>query len=228
MSMAAWTAAVGGVIGAVVGVVLPRIGLVVAARGACPAPGRSVAARCRHRMHVPLSVAATSLTMAWFGWRYSGSTLPAWCWLAITGVCLAHVDVECQRLPRMLVAAMGLGGFLVLLANAVMESKFDSLATALAAMGVTTLIVTGMALAAPSHVGGGDVTLYPVLALYLGWWGWTTLLLGMLAGALLNAGWAMVLLLRGRARWRRRFAAGPALILGALVVIAFGVETGAA
>lgn len=225
MSSAVWTAAACGAVGIAVGGVLPRIGFAFAGRWSGCGP-YCVAADPRSRKRILLSAVATASIMAWFGFQHPGPTLPAWCWMAITGVCLALVDIESHRLPRALVSAMGVGGLLVLGAAAVVEPRPQALITAVVAAGVVALIVVGVALAAPGHLGGGDITLYPVLALYLGWWGWPTVVVGMVAGAVLTAGWAIVLLIARGAGPRTRFPAGPMLILGAFVAVALATDTG--
>jgi leader peptidase (prepilin peptidase)/N-methyltransferase len=71
-------------------------------------------------------------------------------------------------------------------------------------------------------VGFGDTKLAGVLGLYLGWIGWDTVLLGLVAGFVVGAAVAVVLLIRRLAGWRTDFAFGPALLLGALVAVVSG------
>lgn len=75
----------------------------------------------------------------------------------------------------------------------------------------------------------GDVKLAPTLGLYLGYYSWSDLVLGLFAGFMLGAvtGLAIVgvvLLRRGRARdaLRKSIPFGPFLCLGALLPIVVG------
>jgi leader peptidase (prepilin peptidase)/N-methyltransferase len=213
MSTPVWSAVGCAVAGAAVGTVLPAIADKAAHRCVGEVGGWWHGSAAR----IVVTSVTTALVMGVFGYRYQDPILAAWSWLTVTGVCLALVDIECWRLPRVLVIAMGVGGLLVFVTVAFVGSRSGALVSAIAAAGVIAMVAHGIALLAPGHVGGGDVRLYPVLGLYLGWLGWPTVLLGMFAGAAFTVALAV-------ASRRRRVAAGPSLILGAFVAIALKVD----
>jgi leader peptidase (prepilin peptidase)/N-methyltransferase len=86
-----------------------------------------------------------------------------------------------------------------------------------------------LALIGPSGLGMGDVKLAPALGLYLGYLGWSALVVGVAAGFVLGALAALGLLAR-EAFARRPLAGalrkalpfGPFLLLGTLVGLASG------
>jgi leader peptidase (prepilin peptidase) / N-methyltransferase len=215
MSTAAWSAVGCAVAGAAVGGFLPATG------------GRFVrdwrTASAARPVWALASGMATSSWMGMFGLQHDGLTLIAWCWLTITGVCLALVDIECHRLPHVLIGAMTIGGLGVFVPVAIVEAEFGSLVRALLAVLLTVAGAAGIALAAPGQLGAGDVKLLAALALYLGWCGWHTVVLGLVLGFLLTGIAALGRAGIDRTRRGTPIAAGPTLILGALVAIAIRV-----
>ncbi len=65
----------------------------------------------------------------------------------------------------------------------------------------------------------GDVKLAALLGLYLGWLGWTAVLLGALAGFVVQAVAALVLLAARRITLRGDLPFGPAMLIGAALVV---------
>jgi leader peptidase (prepilin peptidase)/N-methyltransferase len=177
------------------------------------------------RNHVPTRrIAAIAvvagLTLGLLGVRFAGSSaLPAWCWLAVTGIVLVLVDLECHRLPRAVVAAMVLGGLLLLATAAFFQGDTDPLVRAVAAAIVLFLGALVVAILAAPHLGGGDVSLYGAVGLYLGWAGWHQVLLGLGLSLLLAATTAVLLVAGHRISVRDQFAMGPAIIGGALIAL---------
>jgi leader peptidase (prepilin peptidase) / N-methyltransferase len=74
-------------------------------------------------------------------------------------------------------------------------------------------------LISPRSFGFGDVKLGGVLGAYLGWFGWLEVYYGIFAGFLLGSLIGVALLARG-ASMKTKLAFGPALIVGAEVVMA--------
>lgn len=151
------------------------------------------------------------------GW---GAALPGFAVLAMLMVPLAIIDIRVHRLPDRLTAAaaIGVGGLLVL-AAAGAPSWGDTGRAVLG--GAAALTALGLLrIAVPSGLGFGDVKLGGVLGLALGWHSWGAVLAGLVAGFVLGAGAALVLLGARRATLRTAVAFGPSLILGALLVCA--------
>jgi leader peptidase (prepilin peptidase)/N-methyltransferase len=149
------------------------------------------------------------------GWS---ALLPAYIALALAAVPLTVIDVEHHRLPDRLVVIAAAGGAILLTLAAVTSRHWASLARSGAAAALVFAIGTVLTLIAA--VGFGDTKLAAVLAGYLGWFGWATVLSGFAAGLLLAALGAIALVAAGRASMKSAIPLGPALIAGALAVSA--------
>jgi leader peptidase (prepilin peptidase)/N-methyltransferase len=77
-----------------------------------------------------------------------------------------------------------------------------------------------MALIAPSGLGMGDVKLAGLLGLYLGWLGWGAVVVGAVAGFVVQALLALLLLATRRIGLRGELPFGPAMLAGAALAIA--------
>jgi leader peptidase (prepilin peptidase)/N-methyltransferase len=146
--------------------------------------------------------------------------LRAWAALLPTGVLLGLVDARVHRLPDVLTlptaaAALALLGTASLLSGAG-GTWTGSLYGALALGGLFLV----MFLASPRAMGFGDVKLAPTLGAVLGWYGWPTLVLGVIAGYLIAALHGLALIARGRATSRTNVPFGPPLLLGTLLAAA--------
>jgi len=150
---------------------------------------------------------------------------PAWIALAWIAAPIVRTDLSRHRIPDLLnVAAVGAGAVLLLV-----PLKGDAYGRAwLAALAVTAAMLA-LALIGPSGLGMGDVKLAPALGLYLGYLGWNAVLVGIVAGFVLGALAALVVLIRDAARRRPLAGAlrtalpfGPFLLLGTLVGLASG------
>lgn len=154
-----------------------------------------------------------------FAYRFGESpTLAAWCWLSATCIVLAVVDVRCRRLPHRITALTTMGGALVLATAAAIENSWASLTHALLAGAAVFLMMLVVQLLAPSHTGGGDTALYGALAMHLGWFGWTSLVLGLALATGLTALAGLVVLI-ARKSVAASYPAGPSLVAGSLAGI---------
>ena len=81
-------------------------------------------------------------------------------------------------------------------------------------------VATALTLVAP--FGFGDAKLIGVLAAYLGWFGWSYVSFGIVAGFVLSALVTLPLVLAKRLTMKSAIPLGPALIAGALLVAAVG------
>jgi leader peptidase (prepilin peptidase)/N-methyltransferase len=70
-------------------------------------------------------------------------------------------------------------------------------------------------------VGRGDVTLARLLGAYLGWLGWTEVVLGAALPWLVNAPVLLALLATGRIGRRSAIPFGPAMLVGAWLTVPF-------
>ena len=145
--------------------------------------------------------------------------LPAFLALGALGVVLAAVDLATRRLPDALVlASYGSGSALLGLAAAVSGDAAPLLRGGLGMVALFCLYLV-LALVNPAGLGFGDVKLAGALGLHLAWLGWGVLLAGALAGFLLVAPVALVLLATGRASRSSELPFGPFMLLGALLAV---------
>jgi leader peptidase (prepilin peptidase)/N-methyltransferase len=135
-------------------------------------------------------------------------------WLASCGIALALIDLAVQRLPDMLTVP-ACAGTLLLLTAAALAGEPGSLGRAAAAAAAVTAVF--LVLAFVAGMGLGDVKLAPAIGALLGWNSWMSLWWGTVAGFLLGAVCAVVLLAAGRDR-RSQLAFGPFMVIGALAV----------
>jgi leader peptidase (prepilin peptidase)/N-methyltransferase len=209
----ALVAVVAGVLGAPAGVLVNR--------GAARFPwcgdltvGRTIAVRA------PGVEVGTALLFALAGLRFGLSwELPAFLFLAGTGVLLAVIDVQHRLLPnRVVVPSVGIGAVLLLLAALPGQDWAGLLRAALGAAALFAVFLF-LALISPSGLGMGDVKLAGLLGLYLGWIGWGAVAVGAAAGFVVQAVLALVLLAARRIGLRGELPFGPAMLLGAALVI---------
>jgi leader peptidase (prepilin peptidase) / N-methyltransferase len=178
-----------------------------------PAGGRRVATAAA----VAVVIAALAGKAA--GW---GALLPAFVALAMTTAPLVVIDFEHHRLPNRLVAAAAVGGALFVLAALVRDDWHSLLRAAEGAAAVFAALFL-LAFVSPRSFGFGDVKLGGVLGGYLGWFGWSYVYYGIFGGFLLGAVVAVALLATRRASLKTAMAFGPMLIVGSLIVLAFGL-----
>jgi leader peptidase (prepilin peptidase)/N-methyltransferase len=149
--------------------------------------------------------------------------LPAFLLLAIAAVLLAVIDLRHRLLPdRVVLPTLVLGAALLAVA-ALAEGAWAALLRAV--LGAVALFAVFLVLAviSPSGLGMGDVKLAAVLGLFLGWLGWGAVLIGAVAGFVVQALLALVLLALGRVRRDSDLPFGPAMLVGAALTMALAV-----
>ena len=174
------------------------------------------------RVSVPIPAVATAVLFGLAAWRFGASwQLPAFLALAAAGVLLAVVDLEHRLLPNRIVGPAAATGAVLLGLAAAVGGQGHDLVRAL--LGAATLFVAYLVLAliAPSGLGMGDVKLAGLLGLYLGWLGWGAVLFGAVAGFVVQAVVALLLLATRRIGLRGELPFGPAMLAGAALVIAW-------
>jgi leader peptidase (prepilin peptidase)/N-methyltransferase len=206
------------VLGAVVGALVDRaaarfpwprpatVGGVLGGRGGVAPPGV-----------LPVATAALFAVVALrFG---TTAQLAAWLWFAAAGVLLAVIDLRERLLPdRALVPAVAGSAVLLAVAAATGHAWLDLGRAVLGAVVLFTALLV-LALAAPGQLGMGDVKLGVLLGLHLGWLGWPALLLGALAGFVLQSVLSIGLLATRRIGLKGHLPFGPAMLAGAAVVV---------
>jgi leader peptidase (prepilin peptidase)/N-methyltransferase len=203
-----------GLVGLIVGVLVNR----AAGRFPWAAPGSGQAAVRR-----PVVELGTAVLFALVAVRFGASAeLPAFLFVAGTGVLLAVIDLQHRLLPNRVIGPSVLVGAALLLVAAVAEHDWPALVRAVAGAGVLFAVFLVLALVSPSGLGMGDVKLAGLLGLYLGWLGWGAVVVGAAAGFVVQAAVALTLLAGRRIGPRGELPFGPAMLVGAALAIGWG------
>lgn len=201
-----------GVLGLVVGVLVNRV--------AGRFPWSSADAGTAPAVRRPFLELATALLFALTAVRFGRSwELPAFLFLAAAGVLLAVIDARNKVLPnRVTLPSIGIAA--VLLAVAALGSgHWPPLARSVLGAVVLFVVFFVLVLVSPRSIGMGDAKLAALLGLCLGWLGTSVLVLGIAAGFLVQAVLALALLATRRIGLRGELPFGPAMLLGAALVI---------
>ena len=209
--MTAVVAAVAGLLGMLTGVVVNR------AAGRYP---WSEAERGQVAVRPPVVELGTALLFVLTALRLGPSwRLPAFLVLAGAAVLLTVIDLQHHKLPNRVLAPAIAGGAVLLAVAALAEDSWPTLLRAVLGSAALFAVFLLLALISPRSLGMGDVKLAALLGLYLGWLGWNAVLLGAAAGFVVQAGIALVLLAARRVTLRGELPFGPAMLLGAALVI---------
>jgi leader peptidase (prepilin peptidase)/N-methyltransferase len=173
---------------------------------------------------VQLGVTAASALLVVCAIVGEGATLSglAYAFFGIVAVQLSTIDWRLRILPNLLVLPSLLLGLVLLCLAAAVEGGWDDFVRALAGAAVLFLVYLALALASPMGMGMGDVKLAAVVGLFLGYQGWTSLLLGAAAGFLIGALAGVALLLARRVNLKSAVPFGPSMLGGAVIVLILG------
>lgn len=179
---------------------------------------------CRESLGPKVWQAAIACAAAGFavGHRLGNDpAVPVFLVFALACVVLAFVDLAVRRLPDLLTAPLAALGVVGLGTAAYLGRDMGPLVRGLIAAALGGGVFLALAWARPDDAGMGlgDAKLAAVLGLFLGYLGWRTLILGVFAGTLSAAVFAMVMIGLGRMSRKSTLAFGPFLILGALVAV---------
>ncbi len=145
--------------------------------------------------------------------------LPAFLYLGAVGVALAAIDLDVKRLPNAIVLPSYGIATALLGAAAITQANATNLIRAVIGMVALFGAYYLLAVVVPGGMGFGDVKLAGVLGLYLGWLGWTELVVGAFASFLLGGLAGLALIATGRAGSKSHLPFGPYMLLGALLAI---------
>ncbi|MFC8302398.1 prepilin peptidase [Specibacter sp. NPDC057265] len=138
-------------------------------------------------------------------------------WLALV---LSVIDIRTHRLPdRLVLPAYPLAGVLLLAAALAAKEPHHALNAAGGALALGALYWLLWALY-PQGMGFGDVKLAGVLGLYLGFLGWSHVLWGAAAGFVAGGLWGVAVMASGRGTAKTAIPFGPAMLVGAGMVMA--------
>jgi leader peptidase (prepilin peptidase)/N-methyltransferase len=168
----------------------------------------------------PLLELATAGLFALAAVRFGLSwELPAFLFLAAAGLLLAVIDLQHRLLPNRVVLPSLAIGLALLLIPAAMHDEWSALVRAVVAAAVLFAVFLVLALMSPGGLGMGDVKLAALLGLYLGWLGWAPVVVGAVAGFLVQAVLALALLATRRIGLRGELPFGPAMLVGAALAV---------
>lgn len=170
-------------------------------------------------VHVPLAgLAGAGAAVLARTWAEAVAFAP----LALAAALLLVIDLADHRLPDVIVKPMYPILFAGLTLAAAVDGTWPDLGRAAAAGAALLVAYFLLAFASPSGLGLGDVKLAGVLGGFLGWFGWSHVLLGTVAAFILGAVFSLVLLALRRANAKTQFAFGPWMLAGAAVGAALG------
>jgi leader peptidase (prepilin peptidase)/N-methyltransferase len=191
----------------------------LALRGRC--------AGCLQRISVryPLVEAATAALFVAITLRVGLSPeLPAYLYLGAVSLALALIDLDVRRLPNSIVLPSYVVGVALLALPAVLgPAELAQSATAagraLLAMAALFAFFLAIAYLYRGGMGLGDVKLAGVLGLYLGWLGWSSVLVGAFSGFLLGGLVGGILMAARRVSRKTPIPFGPFMLAGALLAV---------
>lgn len=244
-----WAGLVGSVVGSFLNVVIYRVpaGLsVVRPPSACPTCGARIRpwdnipilswlvlrGRCRDcrepiSKRYPIVEALTALLFVAVAVRFGLQTPDVWAigafWVfAGAGVALSAIDLDTRRLPSTITAFAFLVGGAALAAASLAGAGDGTDALVRAGIGAVGLFAFhGLAwVIYPKGIGLGDVKLAAVTGMFLAWFGWGPLAVGVMASYVVG----LVLAATGAPRRGKSSGVpfGPAMFTGALVGLAVG------
>ena len=144
--------------------------------------------------------------------------LPAYLYLAAVSIALAAIDLDVRRLPSRIVLPSYGVAVLLLIPAAIAGPGWAAAARGLAAAAVLGAFYWLLS-RIPRGMGMGDVKLAPLLGLYLGWLGWSSLAVGAFTGFLLGGIVGVALMAARVANRRSRIPFGPFMLAGTFLAV---------
>jgi leader peptidase (prepilin peptidase)/N-methyltransferase len=183
-------------------------------RGRCAACQETISPR------YPLVEIATALLFVAVTARIGlVATLPAYLYLTAVTVALTMIDCAVHRLPNSIVLPSYLVGGVLLVPGGLAGHDWSAVVRGLAAMAVLWSFFRALVFVHPGGMGYGDVKLAGLLGLYLGWLGWSSVLVGTFAGFLIGGAVGAALLLTRRADRKTAIPFGPFMLGGAMLAL---------
>ena len=154
-------------------------------------------------------------------YRRFGFSLEMFAFGLMVAMCVEQsiIDYATHRLPRgVTFRAAIIGGPLLTLA-AINHDDNGRIGVMFASFIVTLALFAMLSAFSKGGIGGGDVRLAPVLAMFLGWLGASHVYIGLGSGFILGGVVATGMLVTRRASASTRIAFGPFLCIGAVIAV---------
>ena len=129
------------------------------------------------------------------------------------------IDFVTHRLPRGVTFRAAIVGGTLLALAAINHDDNGRIGVMFASFIVTLMLFAVLAAISKGGIGGGDVRLAPVLAMFLGWLGASHVYIGLGIGFILGGVMAAGMLVTRRASTSTRIAFGPFLCIGAVIAV---------
>ena len=181
----------------------------------------------RISMRYPIVELFTGVFFGLVAWKFhanASALLVAFLYLAAVSVVLALIDMDTHTLPNRIVIPSYIIGIVLLGLTDVINGNHGAIIRGLVGMISLGLFYFGMALIHPGGMGMGDVKFAGVLGLFLGYLGWSVLLVGAFSAFVLGGIFAIALIMfRGIGR-KSGIPFGPWMLIGAWVGVFFGTS----
>ena len=152
-------------------------------------------------------------------YRRFGFSLEMFAYGLMIAMCIEQsiIDYTTHRLPRGVTFRAAIVGGPLLALAAINHDDNGRIGVMFASFIITLVLFALLAASSRGGIGGGDVRLAPVLAMFLGWLGASHVYIGLGSGFILGGVVAAGMLITRRASTSTRIAFGPFLCIGAVV-----------
>ncbi len=152
----------------------------------------------------------------------AGLVLVAFLFLAAVSVALAFIDIDTHTLPNRIVLPGLLVGVAFLATASAFSSDWGAFVRAAIGTAVLLLAYAALAFAYPGGMGLGDVKLAGMLGLFLGYLGWSQLIVGAFGAFLFGGLFSLALLALKKANRKSGIPFGPWMLGGAWLSVFVG------
>lgn len=133
--------------------------------------------------------------------------------LGVLSVVLSASDVRSERIPNTIVLGSIALVLLWQVMTAITTHAFNRLALALVVAALMFFVTLTLALLRPQQLGGGDVKLFALFGLVLGWFGWEALGVALLVLTMLLGAVFLVAAFRGVASMSKAIPLAPIAVV---------------
>jgi leader peptidase (prepilin peptidase)/N-methyltransferase len=154
-------------------------------------------------------------------YRRFGFSLEMFAYGLMIAMCIEQsiIDYITHRLPRGVTFRAAIVGGPLLALAAINHDDNGRIGVMFTSFIITLVLFALLAAFSKGGIGGGDVRLAPVLAMFLGWLGAIHVYIGLGSGFILGGVVAAGMLITRRASTSTRIAFGPFLCIGAIIAV---------